>query len=208
MLREGWDVTNVTTIVPLRPYSSKAEILPGADVWDVDCAESHRRAARTKSSPSWTTRLSPASINRNWLRKGCPSRWSTSMRYRGQRCPSIPTRHAKTSRPLRFWCRAFPAGTGSCPRWTDITLEEVREAFKPYKPLPLAGAVKTEIDYEGRQLLTGEIVERMKIHIELLDSGIGAISYYRQQLEMICKVRGTHAAICAPFADLHRGDAV
>jgi type III restriction enzyme len=28
MLREGWDVKNVTTIVPLRPYSSKANILP------------------------------------------------------------------------------------------------------------------------------------------------------------------------------------
>ena len=28
MLREGWDVRNVTTIVPLRPYSSQANILP------------------------------------------------------------------------------------------------------------------------------------------------------------------------------------
>lgn len=28
MLREGWDVRNVTTIVPLRAYSSKANILP------------------------------------------------------------------------------------------------------------------------------------------------------------------------------------
>jgi type III restriction enzyme len=28
MLREGWDVRNVTTIVPLRPYTSKANILP------------------------------------------------------------------------------------------------------------------------------------------------------------------------------------
>src|SRR5438128_11028478 len=28
MLREGWDVRNVTTIVPLRPYSAKANILP------------------------------------------------------------------------------------------------------------------------------------------------------------------------------------
>jgi type III restriction enzyme len=28
MLREGWDVRNVTTIVPLRPYSSSANILP------------------------------------------------------------------------------------------------------------------------------------------------------------------------------------
>ena len=28
MLREGWDVKNVTVIVPLRPYSAKAQILP------------------------------------------------------------------------------------------------------------------------------------------------------------------------------------
>src|SRR5690606_2174760 len=28
MLREGWDVRHVTTIVPLRPYTSKANILP------------------------------------------------------------------------------------------------------------------------------------------------------------------------------------
>ncbi len=28
MLREGWDVRNVTTIVPLHPHSSKANILP------------------------------------------------------------------------------------------------------------------------------------------------------------------------------------
>src|SRR5438552_5213451 len=28
MLREGWDVRNVTVVVGLRPYSSKANILP------------------------------------------------------------------------------------------------------------------------------------------------------------------------------------
>src|SRR5205085_12104762 len=28
MLREGWDVRNVTTIVPLRPLSAKSRILP------------------------------------------------------------------------------------------------------------------------------------------------------------------------------------
>src|SRR5258707_14117709 len=28
MLREGWDVRNVTTVVPLRPFSSKANVLP------------------------------------------------------------------------------------------------------------------------------------------------------------------------------------
>lgn len=28
MLREGWDIKNVTTIVPLRPYSAASGILP------------------------------------------------------------------------------------------------------------------------------------------------------------------------------------
>ena len=28
MLREGWDVRNVVVIVPLRPYTAKAQILP------------------------------------------------------------------------------------------------------------------------------------------------------------------------------------
>ena len=28
MLKEGWDVRNVTTIVGLRPYAAKSNILP------------------------------------------------------------------------------------------------------------------------------------------------------------------------------------
>ena len=35
----------------------------------------------------------------------------------------------------------------------------------------------------------------MKIHLPLLDSGIGALSYYVQQIEHICKVPGLHAAL-------------
>ena len=33
MLKEGWDVRNVTVIVGLRAYSAKSNILPGADAW-------------------------------------------------------------------------------------------------------------------------------------------------------------------------------
>ena len=40
MLREGWDVQNVTVIVGLRPYTAKANILPeqtiGRDAGEVD----------------------------------------------------------------------------------------------------------------------------------------------------------------------------
>ena len=57
MLREGWDVKNVTTIVPLRPYNSPAGILP-----EQTLGRGLRRMTppgrRTKSWPWWSTRRS------------------------------------------------------------------------------------------------------------------------------------------------------
>ena len=35
MLREGWDVQNVTCIVGLRPYKAKSQILARAELWAV-----------------------------------------------------------------------------------------------------------------------------------------------------------------------------
>ena len=81
------------------------------------------------------------------------------------------------------------------PKLEGLTIEDVNKEFSKYKPLPLAGKGKTEIDYEGRHLFTGEVVERMKINLPLLESGIGAVSYFVKQLEPICKLRGLHAAL-------------
>ncbi|WP_421656698.1 hypothetical protein [Leptothermofonsia sp. ETS-13] len=54
------------------------------------------------------------------------------------------------------------------------------------------------IEYEGRHLFTGEVVEKMQLSLPLLESGIGAVSYYVKQLETICKLRGLHP-ILAPL---------
>jgi type III restriction enzyme len=194
MLREGWDVRNVTTIVPLRPYSSKAEILP---------EQTLGRGLRRITPPGGANEIvtvvdhpSFASLYQQELaQEGLPIELVDVDEIPRTTVSIYPDEARKDTKALEILVPRLSSGHRIVPTVEDITLEEVREAFKPYKPLPLAGAVKTEIDYEGRQLLTGEIVEKMKIHIELLDSGIGAISYYRQQLEMICKVRGTHAAI-------------
>jgi type III restriction enzyme len=77
----------------------------------------------------------------------------------------------------------------------NITIEEVKKSFARFKPLPLGAARDTEIEYEGRHLFTGEIVEQMKIKLPLLESGFGAIAFYREQLERICQLRGTHAKL-------------
>jgi len=194
MLREGWDVRNVTTIVPLRPFSSKAEILPeqtlGRGLRRITPPGGAHEIVTVVDHPSF------ASLYQQELaQEGLPIEMVDVDEIPRTTVSIYPDEARKDTKALDILVPRLSSGHRIVPTVEDITLEEVREAFKPYKPLPLAGAVKTEIDYEGRQLLTGEIVERMKIHIELLDSGIGAISYYRQQLEMICKVRGTHAAI-------------
>ena len=61
---------------------------------------------------------------------------------------------------------------------------------------------KTEIEYEGQHLFTGEIIERMKIHLPLLQSGLGAVSYYVRQLETVCRVRGLHSVL-APLLETY-----
>jgi type III restriction enzyme len=76
-----------------------------------------------------------------------------------------------------------------------LKIEDVRSEFNKYKPLPLGAKGDTEIQYEGRHLLTNEVVERLKINLPLLDSGVGAVSYFVKQLEQVCKLRGTHAAL-------------
>jgi type III restriction enzyme len=194
MLREGWDVRNVTTIVPLRPYSSKAEILP---------EQTLGRGLRRITPPGGANEIvtvvdhpSFASLYQQELaQEGLPIEMVDIDEVPKTTVSIYPDEARKDLKALEILVPRLSSGHRIVPTVSGITIEEVKEAFKPYKPLPLAKEVKTEIDYEGRQLLTGEIVERMKIHIELLESGIGAISYYRQQLEMICKVRGIHAAI-------------
>jgi type III restriction enzyme len=71
----------------------------------------------------------------------------------------------------------------------------VKKAFKPYRTLPLGCQGETAVEYEGRHLLTGEIVERMKIELPLLASGVGAVSYYTRQIEQICRVNGLHQTL-------------
>lgn len=54
---------------------------------------------------------------------------------------------------------------------------------------------KQEINYEGRHLLTDEVIERMKIKLPLLADGMGAISFFREELERATRIRGQHATL-------------
>lgn len=89
------------------------------------------------------------------------------------------------------------AGFKRSPSLGNITIEDVKKAFSRFAPLPLGEVRKTEIDYEGRHLFTNEIVEKMKVQLPLLQSGIGAVSFYREELERQTSLKGTHQILAS-----------
>ncbi len=197
MLREGWDVRNVTTIVPLRPYSSKANILP---------EQTLGRGLRRMTPPGQANELVTvvehpafASLYQQELaQEGLPLEIVELDRVPATTISIFPDEAHKDVNALNIQIPTLSAGFRIVPRLEGLTIQDVKKAFKPYRPLPLGKQGNNEIQYEGRHLFTGEVVEKLQLNLPLLASGIGAVSYYVKQLETICKLRGLHP-ILAPL---------
>jgi type III restriction enzyme len=197
MLREGWDVRNVTTIVPLRPYSSKANILP---------EQTLGRGLRRMTPPGQANELVTvvehpafASLYQQELaQEGLPLEIVELDRVPATTISIFPDESHKDIHALNIQIPTLSAGFRIVPKLEGLTIQDVKKAFKPYKPLPLGKQGNSEIQYEGRHLFTGEVVEKLQLNLPLLASGIGAVSYYVKQSETICKLRGLHP-ILAPL---------
>jgi len=196
MLREGWDVRNVTTIVPLRPYSSKANILP---------EQTLGRGLRRMTLPGDVDEIVTVVEH-----KAFTSLYQQELNQQG-----VDIQEVEVNKVPRTTVTIFPDKLKPefnkldievpqlsqefriVPELKDLTFADVKNQFGKLglEPLPLGETPKTEIEYEGRTLLTDEIVQQMKIQIPLLRSGFGAVSYYREQLERMCSIRGTHPVL-------------
>ncbi len=194
MLREGWDVKNVTTIVPLRAYSSKAGILP---------EQTLGRGLRRMTPPGQANEVVAvieheafARLYRDELAQEGLNIEMVDVEQMPTTTISIyPDTAKKDSETLDIAIPRLTAANQTLPVLGPITLAEVQTSFSSYKPLPIGEHGPTEVQYEGRHLITGEVVEHMKVSLSLLESGYGAISFFEQELEHICKVRGTHQVL-------------
>jgi type III restriction enzyme len=138
----------------------------------------------------------------------------------------FPDEAHKDVNALNIQIPTLSAGFRIVPKLEGLTIQDVKKAFKGFQPLPLGmtkvittnqelvvttsvvndvtgeptevGTTNNTIEYEGRHLFTGEVVEKMQLSLPLLASGIGAVSYYVKQLETIYKLRGLHP-ILAPL---------
>ncbi|MEW6110022.1 MAG: DEAD/DEAH box helicase family protein [Nitrospirota bacterium] len=190
MLREGWDVRNVTTIVPLRPYSSKANILP---------EQTLGRGLRRMTPPGQAAEVVTVvehkafvSLYKNQLsQEGLPIEVVDVDKVPKTTVTIYPDQ-TKDLKNLDILIPPLSAGYKRSPTLGELTIDDVNKSFSRFSPLPLGEVRKTEIDYEGRHLFTNEIIEKMKVQLPLLQSGIGAVSFYREELERQTSLRGTH----------------
>jgi type III restriction enzyme len=196
MLREGWDVRNVTTIVPLRPYTSKANILP---------EQTLGRGLRRMTPPGDVDEIVTVVEHPAFA-----SLYQKELSQQGleievvdvEKVPrTTVTIYPDPTKPnfseLEIEVPQLSQEYHVVPELGSLTVEDVRRRFAKagLKPLRLGEVATADIEYQGRTLLTDEIVQQMTIYIPLLKSGFGAVSYYREQLERICSIRGMHAVL-------------
>ena len=193
MLREGWDVKNVTTIVPLRAYSSKAGILP---------EQTLGRGLRRMTPPGQANEIVAVIEHEAFARLYRDELAQEGLPIEIVDVDKVPTTTVsiypdpkKDAATLAISIPRLTAANQTLPVLGPITEAELQEAFKSFKPLPIGERGPDEVQYEGRHLITGEVVEHMKVNLALLESGVGAISFYVQEVEYICKVKSTHQVL-------------
>ncbi len=204
MLREGWDVRNVTTIVPLRPYTAKANILP---------EQTLGRGLRRMTYPGGPHEILTVIEHRAFVQLyedqlGEEGVYPTVVDV--EKVPKItvsifPDGEHKDLDQLDMLVPAISPAYTRIPKLEGLTIEDVKEKFSALKPLQLKEQSSEEIHYEGRHLITNEIVEEMNIKLPLLESGVGAISFYRSELEHITGLHGLHSSL-APLLDIFLTD--
>ena len=194
MLREGWDVRNVTTIVPLRPYSSKANILP---------EQTLGRGLRRMTPPGEDAAAEIVAVVEhpafaNLYKEELAQQGVMIDVVEADKVPRTTVTifpDTNKDKSLDLLIPRLTQAHRQKPTLDKLTLDDVRKAFAALKPLPLGQPRDTEVEYVGKQMLTGEIVEQMKIKLPLLQNGIGAISYFRELLERTCRITGSHAQL-------------
>lgn len=203
MLREGWDVRNVTTIVPLRPYSSAANILP---------EQTLGRGLRRMTPPGQANELVTviehpafASLYAQELeQEGLPIEVIDVDKVPATTVTIFPD-ESKDLGKLDITLPSLSAAHEIQPKLEGLAIAEVREKFATYKALPLGSKGAAEVTYEGRHLITDEVVEQMKVSLPLLRNGLTAISFYVRELEAACKVQSAHPVL-APLLQTFLGE--
>ena len=197
MLREGWDVRNVTTVIPLRPLTAKSKILP---------EQTLGRGLRRMMPPGNNQAAEIVTVVEH---RAFTDLYRDELSQEGLPIQEVdidvipkttvtiyPDEANKDLSALEVLIPRLSRGYRIDPQLDSIDFAEIQQAFKnQFQPLPLGKPQERDIDYKGKHLITNEIVEQMTIKLTLLSDGMGAISFFREELERATKIHGQHAKL-------------
>lgn len=195
MLREGWDVRNVTTIVPLRPYSAKAGILP-----EQTLGRGLRRMEPLGDTPETVTVIHHPAFRKLY---------EDELAQDGLDIPFLPIREVfkqtvtifvdhekKPVSDLELEVPLISDAITTTAELGELTFEEVRDYFRSrFQPLPIGKKKEGTVEYTERHLFTDEIVARMKLDAGLLSNAWSAPSYFAQMLGRACRISNPHQVL-------------
>jgi type III restriction enzyme len=199
MLREGWDVRNVTVIVPLRPYSAKSGILP-----EQTLGRGLRRMFPNEEVPEIVTVVEHPAFRRLY---------EDELAQEGLDIAVLPIREAfkqtvsifvDDSKPIADLDIEIPILSDAIVTTTELTgltFEEVKNEFQQrFKPLPIDQKREESIQYAERHLFTNEIIAQMQLDSGLLGQAWSAPSYFAQMLGRECHISNPHQTL-APLIE-------
>lgn len=197
MLREGWDVRNVTTIVPLRPLSAQSKILPEQTLGRGLRRMTPTGAGQAAEVVTVVEHRSFINLYRDELgQEGLPIEVVDIENVPRTTVTIYPDSANKDLQALDVVIPRLSPGYRIEASLASLSFDELAASFaRHFRPLPLGTPRKDEIQYEGRHLITDEVVERMKIKLHLLSDGMGAVSFFREELERAARIRGQHATL-------------
>ena len=200
MLREGWDVRNVTTIVPLRPYSTKSGILP-----EQTLGRGLRRMFPLGDTPELVTVIERPAFRELYAKE---------LAQEGVDIAILPAREVfkqtvtifvdyehKDVEALEIEVPLVSDAVETTRELRGLTFDEVRNAFQAkFKPLPIGSKREEAIEYRERHLFTDEIVTSLKLDAGLLNNAWSAPAYFAQMLGRACRISNPHQVL-APLVE-------
>ena len=195
MLREGWDVRNVTTIVPLRPYSAKSGILP-----EQTLGRGLRRMFPLGETPEMVTVIEHPAFRKLY---------EDELAQEGLDIAVLPVREVfkqtvtifvdsenKDVQALDIELPLVSDAVETTSELQGLTFEEVERYFRAhFQPLPIGQKREEPIEYKERHLFTDEIVATMKLDAGLLNNAWSAPAYFARMLGRACHISNAHQAL-------------
>ncbi len=195
MLREGWDVRNVSVIIPLRAYTAKARILP---------EQTLGRGLRRMTRPGSGVDEQIVVIDHEQFR----DLWDDALEAEGL---EIERRGIDEVHPQPQVIAVDPDKLTfdiEIPQLSRVLIRDtaglagLTAADIPARQLRLPDELHSgTVDYTGRDLLTGDVVERARYEFPRADDPYAVLAWYVQELQRDVRLTGQFSVLAPVVRD-------